>query len=212
VRPGETPPRGSSGKASPQFELRIVDEDDFPVAPGERGEIVWRPTEPQVISPGYYGDPEATVRAWRGLWFHSGDAGTMDADGYLYVEGRTGDQIRRKGVNISAEEIEGAALEHEPVAEAAAIAVPSELAESEVKLCVVPKDAEFDVPTFHRHLQEVLPPEMVPRFVEVRGSLPYTDNHKIAKVKLRAEGQRGLTTETIDFEADRRSAGGDTVR
>jgi crotonobetaine/carnitine-CoA ligase len=203
--PGETAPLGSSGKASPQFELQIVDEDDFPVGPGERGEIVWRPIEPQVVSPGYYGDPEATVRAWRGLWFHSGDAGTMDADGYLFLEGRIGDQIRRKGVNISAEEVESAALEFEDAAEAAAIAVPSELAESEVKLCVVPKLREFDVEGFHRHLEAVLPPEMVPRYLEVRTSLPRTDTHKIAKVKLRAEGEDGITERTLDLEAARRA-------
>jgi carnitine-CoA ligase len=207
VPPGTTAPRGSSGKASPQFELRIVDENDFPVAPGERGEITWRPNEPQVVSPGYFGDPEATVRAWRGLWFHSGDAGTMDAEGYLYLEGRIGDQIRRKGVNISAEEVESAALEFDHAAEAAAIAVPSELAESEVKLCVVPKlPGQFEMVEFHRHLEAVLPPEMVPRYVEVRASLPRTDTHKIAKVKLRAEGEDGITAETVDLEAGRRAA------
>jgi crotonobetaine/carnitine-CoA ligase len=206
--PGTTLPTGSSGKASPQFELRIVDEDDFPVPPGERGEIVWRPIEPQVVSPGYYGDPEATVRAWRGLWFHSGDAGTMDADGYLFVEGRIGDQIRRKGVNISAEEVESAALEFDAAAEAAAIAVPSELAESEVKLCIVAKLPDFDVGGFHRHLEEVLPPEMVPRYLELRTSLPRTDTHKIAKVKLRAEGDAGITERTLDLEAARRAGQG----
>jgi crotonobetaine/carnitine-CoA ligase len=202
--PGETAPPGASGKASPLFDLRIVDEDEYPVAPGVKGEIVWRPTEPHVMSPGYVGDPEATVRAWRGLWFHSGDAGTMDERGYLFLAGRMGDQIRRKGVNISAEEVESAALEYEAAAEVAAIAVPSELSESEVKLCVVPRAGEFDVQRFRGHLAEVLPAEMVPRYVEVREALPRTDTHKIAKAKLRAEGESGITPATLDFEADRR--------
>jgi crotonobetaine/carnitine-CoA ligase len=209
--PGETAPPGSSGKAGPLFDVRIVDEDEYPVAPGVRGEIVWRPTEPHLMTPGYVGDPEATVRAWRGLWFHSGDAGTMDEQGYLFLDGRMGDQIRRKGVNISAEEVEAAALEYEGAAEAAAIAVPSELSESEVKLCVVPAAGEFDVGGFHRHLAKTLPAEMVPRYLEVRDELPRTDTHKIAKTKLRQEGASGITPATIDFEADRRRPAADAA-
>jgi crotonobetaine/carnitine-CoA ligase len=156
------------------------------------------------MMPEYYGDPAATVAAWRNLWFHSGDLGRMDDDGYLYLLGRMGDQIRRKGVNIAAEDVEAAAREFDEILDAAAIAVPSELTESEVKLCVVPRSLRFDLSLFYEHLRGALPAEMVPRYIEVRDSLPRTDTHKIAKAVLRSEGDRGLTPGTVDLEAIRR--------
>jgi crotonobetaine/carnitine-CoA ligase len=204
IPPGEEAPQGSSGRESDLFEIQIVDDDDYPVTAGEVGEIVWRPKQPHLMTPGYVGDPESTVRAWQNLWFHSGDAGKLDADGYLFLIGRQGDQIRRKGVNISAEEVEAAASEYGPVVIAAAVAVPSELGESEVKLCVVADSADFDPAALHTHLREALPPEMVPRFIEVRDSLPLTDTHKVRKAVLRGEG---VTASVIDFEAHRFAGG-----
>lgn len=198
--PGETAPPGSSGRAAGMYQFQVVDENDYPLPPNEVGEIVWRPTEPHMIMPGYVGDPESTVRAWRNLWFHSGDAGRVDEDGYLFLVGRIGDQIRRKGVNISAEDIESAALEHEAVVLAAAVAVGSELGESEVKLSVVARRDGFEAAELREFLKARVPAEMVPRFVEVRPSMPMTDTHKIRKVVLREEGVSPLT---VDFEAER---------
>jgi carnitine-CoA ligase len=202
--PGESAPHGSSGRPSPLFDVIIADADDYPVPAGAEGQILWRPKEPHLMMPEYFGDPAATVAAWRNLWFHSGDLGRMDEDGYLYLLGRMGDQIRRKGVNIPAEDVEAAAREFDDVVDAAAIAVPSELTESEVKLCVVPRSGDFDLTAFYDHLRHALPAEMVPRYVEVRDTLPRTDTHKIAKAALRREGAQGLTPATVDFEAARR--------
>jgi crotonobetaine/carnitine-CoA ligase len=202
--PGETAPPGSSGRPSPRFEVMIADADDYPVSAGTDGQILWRPKEPHLMMPEYYGDPAATVAAWRNLWFHSGDLGRLDEDGYLYLLGRMGDQIRRKGVNIAAEDVEAAAREFDEIVEAAAIAVPSELTESEVKLCIVPRSEAFELSTFYDHLRRALPAEMVPRYVEVRDSLPRTDTHKIAKAVLRTEGDRGMTATTVDLEPMRR--------
>jgi crotonobetaine/carnitine-CoA ligase len=200
IPPGEDAPQGSSGRESDLFEIQIFDDDEYPVAPSEVGEIVWRPKQPHLMTPGYVGDPESTVRAWRNLWFHSGDAGWLDERGYLFLIGRVGDQIRRKGVNISAEEVEAAATEYESVVVAAAVAVPSELGESEVKLSVVVDFEDFDPAALHAHMRAALPPEMVPRFIEVREDLPWTDTHKVRKAVLREEG---ITPRTIDFEAHR---------
>jgi carnitine-CoA ligase len=198
--PGETAPRNSSGRAAGMYEFQVVDKNDCPLPPYEVGEIVWRPREPHMMMPGYIGDPEATVQACRNLWFHSGDLGHIDHNGYLFLIGRAGDQIRRKGVNISAEDIESAALEHESVVLAAAVAVRSELGESEVKLSVVADHDEFDSAELRDFLKTKLPAEMVPRFIEIRSEMPMTDTHKIRKVALREEG---ITTSTVDFEDHR---------
>ena len=76
---------------------------------------------------GYVGDPEATLRTRRGLWHHTGDRGRLDQHGYLYFESRLSDSIRRRGENVSAQELEELVQAHPDLVEAAAIGVPSEL-------------------------------------------------------------------------------------
>jgi crotonobetaine/carnitine-CoA ligase len=203
VPPGETAPHGSSGRAAGMYEFQIVDNDDYPLPPNEIGEIVWRPTEPYMVMPGYVGDPEATVKAWQNLWYHSGDAGRVDENGYLFLVGRIGDQIRRKGVNIAAEDIESAAMEHPLVAIAAAVAVPSSFGESEIKLSIVVNSPSFDPADLHEFLKTKVPAEMVPRYLEVRPDMPRTDTHKIRKSVLRDEA---VTSATVDFERHRYGA------
>lgn len=199
--PGERPREGSAGLVSELFDVQIVDEDDFPVPTGEVGQIVWRPLEPHLMTPGYLGDPAATVAAWQGLWHHSGDLGRLDEDGYLYVVGRTGDQIRRKGVNIAAEDIEAVANAHAAVLESAAVAVPSAVGESEIKLAVVPRGPEFDVGEFADFLRAQLPSEMWPRYVDVLDDLPRSTTSKPSKARIR---EQGVGPETVDLEAHRR--------
>jgi carnitine-CoA ligase len=182
------------------YEFRVVDDDDYPLPPNEIGEIVWRPTEPYMVMPGYVGDPEATVKAWQNLWYHSGDAGRVDENGYLFLIGRIGDQIRRKGVNIAAEDIESAAMEHPSVAIAAAVAVPSELGESEIKLSIVANSPRFEPADLREFLKTKVPAEMIPHYVEVRQDMPRTDTHKVRKSVLRDEG---VTSATVDFESHR---------
>jgi crotonobetaine/carnitine-CoA ligase len=201
---GEAPRQGSAGRSGPYFEVQICDEDDYPVPAGVAGQILWRPLEPHLMTPGYFGDPEATVRAWQGLWFHSGDQGMLDEDGYLYLIGRMGDQIRRKGVMIASDDVETIALEFSGLAEAAATGVPSELGESDVRLSIVAANSDFDLAAFVEHLKRRLPPEMVPRFVELRDSLPHTDTYKISKTQLRADWTGVLGPNILDLEASRR--------
>ena len=205
IPPGEVAPAGSSGKASPYFEVKICDEDDNPVPDGALGQILWRPREPHLMTPGYFGDPEATVKAWQGLWFHSGDQGKLDDEGYLYLVGRMGDQIRRRGVNIPSDDIEEVALQFNGVSEAAATAVPSELGESDVRLSII-VNSSFDLTAFVAHLRGSLPPEMVPRFVERRDSLPRTDTYKVAKARLRQDWPGATGPNVLDLEASRRSS------
>lgn len=206
VDPGETNRESSMGRVNPMFDMRIVDENDEEVPVGEEGEIVWRPRSPHIMMHEYVGDPMATVRAWRGLWFHTSDRGRIDSDGYLYFFGRTGEQIRRKGVNIAAFHIEEVARQIDGVVEAVAIAVPAEVGESEIKLCVeVGPGSQLTGKQVHEHCAAHLPREMVPRYIEMRDSLPRTPTFKVFRKGLLAEGDNGITDTTVDFDLPRTS-------
>ncbi|HUJ74274.1 MAG TPA: AMP-binding protein, partial [bacterium] len=138
----DTPYRpGSAGPVAEEyFQVRIVDPDSDEELPrGTVGEIVVRPRVPYAFMAGYNGMPEKTVEAWRNFWFHTGDAGRMDADGYLYFVDRLKDAIRRRGENVSSYEIERVVAEHPAVEEVAAVAVKSLLpgGEDDIKVCVV---------------------------------------------------------------------------
>jgi carnitine-CoA ligase len=193
----------SCGQANEaRFEVGIVDEHDRLLGAGEPGELVVRPRQPAVITSGYYGRPDATARAFRNLWFHTGDRAWRDDDGYYYFLDRMTDAIRRRGENISAFDIESEANLHPAVLETAAIGVPSELEEEEVKLAVVRRPgADVSAEELLDHLQRKLPSFMVPRYLEFVDELPRTPTDKIAKYELRAAGDHGITAATWDREA-----------
>jgi crotonobetaine/carnitine-CoA ligase len=189
---------GCCGQPIDDYEVRIVDDDDLPLPPREVGEIVMRPREPYTMMSGYYKMPEATLEAFRNLWFHTGDHGYFDEDGFLYYVGRKKDAIRRRGENISAFEIETIVNQHPAVLESAAIAVPSELGEDEVKIVVVLKEGEQLLPeALIRFCEERLAYFMIPRYVEIKEALPKNPSQRIEKYKLRAEG---ITPATWDRE------------
>ena len=100
--------------------------------------MLHRPVE-STMNSGYYKDAEATARAWRNGWFHTGDAFVHDEQGYYFFVDRKKDAIRRRGENISSLEVEAEALAHTDILEAAAIAVPSDAGEDDVMLCVTPQ-------------------------------------------------------------------------
>jgi crotonobetaine/carnitine-CoA ligase len=158
------------------YEVQIVDEHDQPLGSDEIGELVVRAREPWVINRGYYGKPEATAAAWQNGWFHTGDAFTVDADGNYYFVDRIKDAIRRRGENISSFEVEALVNQHPDVVESAALAVPSEYSEDEVKVCVVLADG---TEISHEELLEFLVPRMpkfmVPRYIEFVAALPKTE-------------------------------------
>ncbi|HEX4360166.1 MAG TPA: AMP-binding protein [Pseudonocardia sp.] len=196
---------GSCGQAnSERFEVAVVDDWDRILPPGQPGELVLRPRQPSVITAGYYGRFEATAHAFRNLWFHTGDRVWQDDDGYFYFVDRMADAIRRRGENISAFDIESEVNLHPAVLECAAIGVPSELEEEEVKLAVVLRPgatlSEYDLAA---HCRVKLPSFMVPRYLEFVDALPRTPTDKIAKHELRAVGRRGLTGTTWDREQQR---------
>lgn len=196
---GEARRPGSCGKESGLFEIKIADEDGFPVPDGTDGEIFVRPRYPNVMFLGYYNDAEQTVGAWRDLWFRTGDRTCRDGEGYFYFLGRSGDRIRRRGVNISAEQIEQVALSHRAVLECAAIAVPSDINEDEIKLCLklVPGEPG-DHAVLAEAILEKLPRTFTVRYFELYEDLPKTQTEKVKRAALRQIGERGLTPGTWD--------------
>jgi fatty-acyl-CoA synthase len=111
----------SAGRALPGTDVRLVDENDHPLPPGTIGEIAGRGDQ---MMRGYWNLPEATTETLRGGWLHTGDAGRMDADGYVYIEDRVKDMIVSGGENIYPREVENVLFTHPAVADAAVIGVP----------------------------------------------------------------------------------------
>jgi crotonobetaine/carnitine-CoA ligase len=193
MRPIDEPLRpGSCGRIDHEhYELRIADpRTDEELPAGQVGQILIRAKVDWILMQGYSGMAESTVAAWRNLWFHTGDAGYVDAEGYLYFVDRLGDRIRRRAENISSYDIETAAMTYPGIAEAAAVGVPSEFeSDDDVKLCAATSDGSpIDMPSFLRHLAVRLPHYMVPRYLEQVDRLPRTPTNKVRKQELRAAG------------------------
>jgi crotonobetaine/carnitine-CoA ligase len=190
---------GASGRANPNFEVMLVDSEDQPVQVGEVGEIVCRPRRSHVMFEGYDGRDRETVEQFRNLWFHTGDMGRFDPDGYLFFADRKKDAMRRRGENISSFEVEQVLLRHPQVAEVAAVGVPSELGEDEVMVYVVASgDEPVKMEAFMDFCCEHLPYFAVPRYVEVTAELPKNAVGRILKHELRA---RGVSPSAWDREA-----------
>lgn len=180
--------RESTGKwPTPGYEVRVVGANDYEVPVGEIGELIVRTTEPWRMMVGYFGMPERTAQAWRNGWFHTGDGFVRDERGRYHFVDRIKDSMRRRGENISSMEVEAYVNEHPVVAETAAIGVPSDLGEDEVKVCVVLHDGG-DLPhaELHAFLAERMPAFMVPRYIEYLDSPERTEAmQRIKKPPLR---------------------------
>jgi crotonobetaine/carnitine-CoA ligase len=180
---------GKMGRLAPGFEARVVDEQDNPLPPGVPGELVLRADEPFAFATGYFAMPEKTVEAWRNLWFHTGDRVVMDAEGYFSFVDRLKDAIRRRGENISSFEVEQVLAGHAAVATAAVFPVRSELAEDEVMAAIVLKPGQKIGPEeLLRHCEPRLPYFALPRYLDFVDTLPITENGKVRKTELRAQG------------------------
>ncbi len=191
---------GSAGRAHPDWEVAVVDEDGVPVPAGSAGEIICRPRLPGLMMRGYLHQPDRMVEATRDLWFHTGDIARFDADGYLWFVDRVKERIRRRGENISSMEIEDAVRQHPEVADVAAVAHPAREGEDDIRLLVVAREGcSLGAPVLHAWMRERLPRFMVARYIECVPSLPYTATNKVEKARLMAAG---LGTEAWDAEAE----------
>jgi crotonobetaine/carnitine-CoA ligase len=183
----------------PDYECRLVDEHDLPVADGTPGELVVRHKWPWVINSGYRDMPQATAEAWRNGWFHTGDQLVVDdAGAWIFID-RAKDAIRRRGENISSYEVEAEVLTYEDVEEVAAVAVANpdiegSAGDEEVKIVVVPvKGRAVDPEQLTHYLIPRMPRHMVPRYIEVADALPRSPSFKIKKAELRAAGVSAAT-------------------
>jgi crotonobetaine/carnitine-CoA ligase len=168
------------------------------VAVGAVGELIVRSDHPWVMNHGYYKNAEATARAWRNGWFHTGDGFRRDADGNFYFVDRMKDAIRRRGENISSFEVESEVCAHPAVREAAAVAVASDVAEDEVLVAVsVAGGQTLDPAELIDFLRQRMAHFMIPRYVRILDDLPKTPTQKVQKHMLRAAG---VTADTWDRE------------
>jgi len=190
--------RGTCGKARAGVDVRLVDDNDCEVAVGAVGEMILRTDRPWAMNSGYYKSPEATAKAWRNGWFHTGDAFRLDAEGNYFFVDRMKDAIRRRGENISSFEVEAEILAFPAIREAAVVAVPSDLGEDEVLAVVAPAPGHsVDPVALVEFLRDRLAYFMIPRYVRILVELPKTPSSKVLKIELRSAG---VTTDTWDRE------------
>jgi crotonobetaine/carnitine-CoA ligase len=186
------------GRVRAGFEARVVDDHDMEMPHGTVGELMVRSDDPWTMNHGYNANPEATARAWRNGWFHTGDAFRRDEAGNFFFVDRMKDAIRRRGENISSFEVEVEIGAHPKVRETAVVGVPSEFGEDEVMAIVAPlPGGEIDPVEIISFLTPRLPHFMVPRYIRFMADLPKTPTQKIEKHLLR---QQGITEDTWDRE------------
>jgi crotonobetaine/carnitine-CoA ligase len=182
---------GSCGRTHGWADVRIVDPDDNPVPPGTPGQILLRPNTFNTTMMRYVNKPEETIAAWKNFWYHSGDIGRLDEDGYLYFVGREAHWVRRRGENVSAFEVEKAITSHPAVLDCAIVGVPSELGEEDIKAYVhlKPGQASVDPMVLVEYWKERIAFFKVPRYVEFVDGFPRTmTKNEIARHELRARG------------------------
>ena len=199
ANPIDNPRPGSCGKAITGWNVKIVDDNDNEVAPGELGEFVAQPQTPFVGTTGYYNKPVETLEFFQNFWMHTGDLGRMDKDGYFYFVDRKKQALRRRGENISSFEVEAVINAHPAVLESCVVGVPSDVGEEEVKAVIVLKPGQT---VSEAELIEFCEPRLayfaIPRYIAFRTELPKTPSERVEKYKLKVEG---VTPDCWDREA-----------
>ena len=189
---------GSVGTPLGFVQADVVDDDDRPVGPDTRGELVVRPKAPFTMFSGYWNKAEKTLEAWRNLWFHTGDFVTRDADGYYYFVDRKKDVIRRRGENLAPYDVETALNRHPAVFESVVVGVPSPLGEEDVKAFVQLKPGStVDARELFEFCAAELPFFMVPQYLEFVEEIPKTANQKAQRYVLRER------TGGVQYDRDR---------
>ncbi|EST56357.1 acyl-CoA synthetase [Brevibacillus panacihumi W25] len=174
---------GSAGKPSLNVETRIVDDAGNEVPRGSIGEIVHRTSHAML---GYYRDPEKTQAAFEGGWFHSGDLGIMDEEGFITVVDRKKDMINSGGENVASREVEEMIYQHPKVSEVAVIGVPHPFWIEAVTAVVVPKAGEsLNSEEMLAFCKDRLSSFKAPKYVVIAENLPRNPSGKILKRELR---------------------------
>jgi crotonobetaine/carnitine-CoA ligase len=182
--------KDSCGKTYGWADILIVDDNEMPVPTGQKGQILLRPVDTNCMMLEYINKPAETIAAWRNLWYHSGDIGYLDDDGYLHFVGRQAHWVRVRGENVSAFEVEKALTEHEAVKDCAIVGVPAALGEEDVKAYVQLEDGQEVLPgAIVDFCSDRLAYFKVPRYIEFVTSFPRTiTKQEIERHALRARG------------------------
>ena len=187
-----------AGRRCDSFDIRVVDEHDVELPYGTPGELIVRPLKPHVMFEGYWNRPADTLKVMRNMWFHTGDIGEMDEDGFFFFLDRKKDYMRRGGENISGFEMERSFLVHPQIEEVAVHAVFSELSEDEVKVTAVLREGStLSEEELCRWAIERVPYYAVPRYIEFRNELPRSPVGRILKYRLRDEGVTESTWDRV---------------
>ena len=174
----------SAGRAAPHAEIAVVDEEDQPLPTGQVGQIIAKGGH---VMAGYWRKSEETEAALKGGWMHTGDAGFLDEDGYLYVVDRVKDMIISGGENVYSAEVENAIARHPAVATCAVIGLPDEKWGERVHAIIVLKpDAQATVDDIREHSKELIAGYKCPRSVDFVDALPISSTGKVLKRDLRA--------------------------
>jgi crotonobetaine/carnitine-CoA ligase len=189
----------SCGTLSPLYEARLVDDEGRDLPDGEVGQLIIRPRRPWLLLREYLGKPEATAKAWKDGWFHTGDALRREPDGHYYFVDRVADYLRVRGNNVSSVELENEVRTHPEVSDVAAVGVPAALrpengaaraatSEDDIKLVVLrAAGSALTEADLLAYLIPRLPRFMTPRYIEFVDDLPRTPTGKIQKNALRSE-------------------------
>ena len=183
---------------TPEYEVRLVDENDREVPDGLPGELVVRHQVPWAITPGYLRRPDATAAVWRNGWFHSGDVFVRDGNGDFGLVDRVKDSIRRRGENVSSAEVERELLAHPAIAEAAVIGVKAEMEQDVMAVVVRQPGIEVEPEGLIEYLSDRLPYFAVPRYIEFVDEIARNVALRPDKNLLR---DRSVTSATWDREA-----------
>jgi len=180
---------GSAGRAQSVSEIQIADADGGPLRAGETGEILARGV---AVMPGYWNAPEASAETLRDGWLHTGDVGSLDADGYLTIKDRSKDLIISGGANIYPREVEEALLEHAAIAECAVVGRPHPDWGEEVVAFVVPVEgAEVDAAALDAHCLDRIARFKRPKAYRFVEGLPKNNYGKVLKTALRVVAGEG---------------------
>ncbi len=179
-------PKGFMGVVAPFYEAAIINKYDEPCNANEIGQIALRPRYPHIMLKEYFNKPEATVKEYQNLWFHTGDVGYKDKNDIYYFVDRMKDVIRSRGENISSYQVEDLMNQHKLVSMSAAFPIPAEEGEEDdIVVYVVPKSEELTVEALQEWTKKEMPKFMWPKHIRFISELPRTPTNKVEKYKLK---------------------------